>query len=138
MSTRNSIAQAHQNAIISLDRMRLHFSIVVAVLILLVGCSTRPQAVRGIADKRTNFEKFVPMREDPGAEGLRAVEPFFRTANRAQILRAIETACRERREGSSVYNPSTRAGYYVNCNPENRQLLNGYIPSDPRRRPHSR
>ena len=106
-----------------------------AVLALLVGCSDR--SARGIADTRSNFEKFLPMKEDAAAAGLKPTRPYFRTANREQILRAIEAACRGGKEGSSVYNPATQSGYYVNCNPRNRQLLNGYIPSDPRRRPHS-
>ncbi len=99
---------------------------------------------RGIADKRSNFEKFLPMTADPARDGLKIVRPFFRTANRAQILRAIEKACSgvgedgQRKKGSSVFNPAGDAGYYVNCNPENRQLLNGYVPANPRRAPHSR
>jgi hypothetical protein len=105
-------------------------------LILVLGaCSGGTQ--RGIADKRSNFSKFLPM-EKPAAEyGLKQVRPYFRRANRAEVLRAIESACVSgRKEGSSAYNPTTQAGYYVNCNPRNRQLLNGYVPLDARRRPH--
>lgn len=77
-------------------------------------------------------------------DGLRAVRPYFRTANRAEILRAIERACSgvgqngKRKEGSSVLNEENGSGYYVNCNPENRQLLNGYVPASNSRAPHSR
>lgn len=84
------------------------------------------------------------MSGDPARYGLKSVRPYFRTANRAQILRTIENACRgvgqggRRKEGSSAYNPGNETGYYVNCNPENRQLLNGYIPAKPSVEPHSR
>jgi hypothetical protein len=100
-----------------------------------VACTHTDQ--RGIADKRTNFERFLPMTSDPARHGLKSVRPFFRVANRAQVLRAIERACQGRQSGSSVQDPRTGAGYYVNCNPENRQLLNGYLPSNPRQQPHS-
>jgi hypothetical protein len=93
---------------------------------------------RGIADKRTNFEKFLPMTSDPTRYGLKPVRPFFHVANRAQVLRAIERACQGGERGSSVQDPRTGGGYYVNCNPENRQLLNGYVPTNPNQRPHSR
>lgn len=119
---------------------RLHFHALPAVFLicLMTACSTGSQ--RGIADKRSDFKKFLPM-EKPAAEyGLRQVRPFFKRANRAEILRAIEEACLSEgsnKSGSSAYNPATQAGYYVNCNPGNRQLLNGYIPVNARRRPHS-
>jgi hypothetical protein len=54
------------------------------------------------------------------------------------VLRAIERACTGGRRGSSIYNEKTGAGYYVNCNPRNRQLLNGYVSLTPAARPHSR
>lgn len=101
-----------------------------------VGCGHRDQ--RGIADKRTNFGRFLPMTGDPVKYGLKAVRPYFRVASRPQVLRAIERACQNGQMGSSVQDPRTGAGYYVNCNPDNRQLLNGYISSNPRREPHSR
>lgn len=72
------------------------------------------------------------------------VRPYFKTANRAEILRAIEGACRgvgedgRHKEGSSVFDSAAQTGYYVNCNPENRQLLNGYVPANPAHAPHSR
>ena len=84
------------------------------------------------------------MTGDPARDGLKPVRPFFRTANRAEILRAIEKACSgvgengRRKEGSSAFNPGTGAGFYVNCNPENRQLLNGYVPANSAHPPHSR
>ena len=99
------------------------------------GCSTG--SVRGIADKRSDFKRFRAMEGDASRYGLRAVRPYFQKANRTEILRAIETACTGSKEGSSSYNPETKAGYYVNCNPHNRQLLNGYVPANPRVRPHS-
>jgi hypothetical protein len=55
-----------------------------------------------------------------------------------QILRAIERACQSGQSGSSNQDARTGAGYYVNCNPENRHLLNGYVPINPRQQPHSR
>lgn len=78
------------------------------------------------------------MQSDPGREGLKAVRPYFKTASRPQILRAIERACTGDKRGNSVQDERTGAGYYVNCNPANRQLLNGYVPSNPREQPHSR
>ena len=105
------------------------------LLALLASCSSGSQ--RGIADKRTDFKKFLPMEEDPASHGLKPVRPYFRRPNHIEILHAIEVACAGGKEGSSAYNPVTQSGYYVNCNPRNRQLLNGYIPLDPRRRPHS-
>jgi hypothetical protein len=103
-------------------------------MVMSAGCTHRDQ--RGIADKRTNFERFLPMTADPARYGLRAARPFFHTANRMQIMRAIERACQGGESGSSVQD--ARGGYYVNCNPENRQLLNGYVPIHPRQQPHSR
>jgi hypothetical protein len=105
-----------------------------AVLLLACGSS----GVRGIADKRSDFQKFLPMTEDPVRHGLKGVRPFFKHANRSQILRAIETACQDpRKRGASIMNPSADSGYYVNCNPENRQLLNGYVSLNPSQAPHS-
>lgn len=106
-----------------------------AVLIVLglAACSSKAQ--RGLADKRSDFERFLPMERDPAGEGLKAVEPYFKTANKAQIVHAIERACQGNKAGSSVFDPKTGAGYYVNCNPRNRQLANGYIPLDPSRKP---
>jgi hypothetical protein len=101
-----------------------------------VACTHTDQ--RGIADKRTNFEHFLPMTADPAHYGLKLVRPFFRVANRTEILRAIAHACQNGQSGSSVQDPRTGGGYYVNCNPENKQLLNGFLPSSPRQEPHSR
>lgn len=115
-----------------------HRQVVSAILcaFLLTACSGGNQ--RGIADKRTDYKKFLPMEKPPAEYGLRQVRPFFRRANRAEILRAIDEACMGgAKAGSSAYNPATQAGYYVNCTPGNRQLLNGYIPVNARRRPHS-
>ena len=104
---------------------------------ILAACT--PAGVRGIADKRNDFRKFTPMTGDPARYGLKPVRPYFKRANRAQILRAIELACQGgRKRGSSMLNPAANSGYYVNCNPENRQLLNGYIPSSPSQSPRSR
>ena len=104
-------------------------------LSIVSGCSRSSE--RGIADRRSDFKRFIAMEGDPSRYGLRAVRPYFKQANRTQILRAIETACKGSKEGSSDYNPTTKAGYYINCNPRNRQLLNGYVPSDARKRPRS-
>lgn len=114
-----------------------HCGLMVVVLLasLVGGCSTGSE--RGIADKRSDFKRFMAMEGDAARYGLRTVRPYFKTANRAEILRAIQTACTNGKEGSSEYNPSTQAGYYVNCNPRNRQLLNGYIAANARKRPHS-
>jgi hypothetical protein len=103
--------------------------------VLQSGCGTG--GMRGIADKRSDFRRFLAMEGDASRYGLRAVRPYFQRANRTEILRAIEGACTGGKEGSSAYNPETKAGYYVNCNPRNRQLLNGYVPVNPRVRPHS-
>jgi len=78
------------------------------------------------------------MKTDPAREGLKAVKPYFRGADRAQVIRAIERACDGHRRGSSVYDPRTGTGYYINCNPRNQQLLNGYVPANPSEQPHSR
>jgi len=77
------------------------------------------------------------MRGDSAKYGLQRVRPFFKRANRPEILRAIERACAGEKEGSAVFNARTEEGYYVNCNPRNRQLLNGYVPADPSKKPHS-
>lgn len=106
--------------------------------VLLVSCSAIGGNPRGIADKRSDFRKFIPMTGDPAHYGLRAVRPYFNHADRAQILRAIEQSCAGEREGRSVFAPAREAGYYVNCNPSNRQLLNGYVPLNPHEHPHSR
>jgi hypothetical protein len=110
--------------------------------ILLVGivgtASCARQESRGVADSRSDFRQFIPMKADPARDGLKPVKPFFRAADRAGVLRAIERACDGRRRGSSVYDEKTGAGYYVNCNPRNRQLLNGYASANPRVQPHSR
>jgi hypothetical protein len=107
------------------------------VLLATVGACSRQDA-RGIADKRSDFRSFLPMKADPVRDGLRPVKPFFQRADRAEILRAMERACNGNRSGSSVYDPRTEAGYYVNCNPRNRQLLNGFVPLNPSEEPHSR
>jgi hypothetical protein len=93
---------------------------------------------RGIADGRSDFKSFIPMKQDLTRDGLKPVKPYFKRANRAEILRAIERACTGGKKGSSVFNPRTDEGYYVNCNPSNRQLLNGYVPANARQAPHSR
>ena len=109
-----------------------------AVLSLLLA-SCGGQNVRGIADKRSDFRRFVPMSGDAAREGLKTVRPFFKRADRAQILRAIESACAgEHKRGSSVFREESGSGYYVNCNPGNRQLLNGFVAANPREAPHSR
>ena len=112
-----------------------------AMFLLPAACSSTGEE-RGIADKRSDFGKFLPMKGDPTHDGLKPVRPFFRTVNRAEILRAIEHACvgqnGKRKEGSSVFDETKGTGYYVNCNPQNRQLLNGYVPTSNSRLPHSR
>ena len=107
----------------------------IAILLFAASCSSNAQ--RGIADKRSDYHKFLSMTGDPVRYGLKPVRPFFRTANRSEILRAIEAACTGEKEGSSVYRPESQSGYYVNCTPGNRQLLNGYVARNPRRRPSS-
>ena len=119
-------------------------SVILLAAVFLFPAACSPQNERGIADKRSDFGKFLPMTGDPTRDGLKAVRPFFRAANRSEVLRAIERACSgvgengRRKEGSSIFNRETGAGYYVNCNPENRQLLNGYIPANAAHPPHSR
>ena len=107
-----------------------------ALVLFCSSCSAEGQ--RGIADKRSNFQSFVPMKQDLARDGLKPVKPYFKRANRQEILRAIERACTGEKKGSSVFNPKTDEGYYVNCNPSNRQLLNGYVPANARQAPHSR
>jgi len=117
--------------------MRLHPAFLTTFLVLLLSaCSAQGQ--RGVADKRSDFKSFIPMQQDPARDGLKPVKPFFKRANREEVLRAIERACVGGKRGSSVFEPRTDEGYYVNCNPQNRQLLNGYIPANSRQAPHSR
>jgi hypothetical protein len=113
-------------------------SIVVCALALgLAACQSA--GVHGIADKRSDFRRFLPMTGEASHYGLKSTRPYFKRANRAQILRAIENACQgQHKRGQSVFNPATGSGYYVNCNPENRQLLNGYVAENPATAPHSR
>ena len=106
------------------------------LLLLAAGCSAGDQ--HGVADKRSDFKSFTPMQQDPARDGLKTVKPYFKRGSRDEILRAIERACVGGKEGSSVFNPRTGEGYYVNCNPRNRQLLNGYVPLNARQAPHSR
>jgi hypothetical protein len=118
----------------------MKFLIVLALIALLLGsaCSSRSRELRGIADKRSEFSRFLPMKADPARDGLKAVKPYFQRANRTEILRAIEHACVGGRSGSSIFEERRQAGYYVNCNPKNRQLLNGYVSANPSAQPHSR
>ena len=117
--------------------MRLQTVLPIAFLLVLVSaCSAGGQ--RGVADKRSDFKNFIPMQQEPERDGLKAVKPFFKRANQQEIVRAIERACVGEKRGSSVFEPRTGEGYYVNCNPRNRQLLNGYIPANARQAPHSR
>ena len=102
----------------------------------LTSCSAG--SARGIADGRSDYKQFLPMKTDPGKDGLKPVKPYFRGSDRAGVLRVIERACDGRRRGSSVYDERTGAGYYVNCNPRNRQLLNGYVSAQAKVQPHSR
>jgi hypothetical protein len=110
------------------------FGIAVSLLAL-AACSGSKQ--RGIADKRTDFAKFLPMEGDPQRYGLRAVRPRFANGQRAAVEHAIASACQGGKEGSSDFDPRTGQGYYINCNPRNRQLLNGYVPLNPAHMPHS-
>lgn len=110
--------------------------LIAALVLFSFSCSAGDQ--RGIADKRSDFKSFVPMRQDLARDGLKPVRPYFKRANRQEILRAIERACTGEKRGSSVFNPRTDEGYYVNCNPNNRQLLNGYVPANAKQAPHSR
>jgi hypothetical protein len=117
-----------------MKRILLSFSF---ALLMVTGCSVGSE--RGIADKRSDFRRFIPMTEDPSSHGLRAVEPFFRNVDRGRILSAIERGCAIRgKRGSAVYDERRHAGYYVNCNPDNRQLLNGYVPANSKKAPYSR
>lgn len=109
--------------------------VLTTLAMMLTACSAHGQ--RGIADKRSNFERFVPMKQDPAKDGLKTVKPYFERANRTEILRLIDHVCQGGKEGSSAYDPRSGRGYYINCNPRNRQFLNGYVPSNPKRRPHS-
>ena len=114
------------------------FCVLIGVsLLLLSSASCSGSKQRGIADKRTNFSKFLPMEGDAHRYGLRTVRPRFANGQRAQIEHAINVACQGGKEGSSSFDPQTDEGYYVNCNPSNRQLLNGYIPLNPAHMPHS-
>lgn len=110
--------------------------VTILFIFALSACSGEGQ--RGIADERSDFKSFTPMKQDVTRDGLKPVKPFFKRANREEILRAIERACIGGKRGSSVFEPGTGEGYYVNCNPRNRQLLNGYIPANARQAPHSR
>ena len=115
--------------------MKLSAAWLLPIVLFFLACAHSGQ--RGIADRRSDFRKFLPMTGDPARYGLKPVRPYFRSAKRAEILRAIETACSGDKEGASVLKPESQAGYYVNCNPKNRQLLNCYVSRDPRKRPHS-
>ena len=110
----------------------------VLLLLFVVFTSCASREARGIADSRTDFRQFAPMKADPARDGLKPVKPYFRRSDRSGVLRAIERACDGRRRGSSVYDERTGAGYYVNCNPRNRQLLNGYVSVSRAVQPHSR
>lgn len=116
--------------------MRLLPAVMTVCAIAMTACSAA-QGQRGIADERSHFEKFLPMKQDPARDGLKAVRPYFDRANRAQILGVIERVCQGGKEGSSAFDPRSQRGYYVNCNPRNRQFLNGYVPVNGRQRPHS-
>jgi hypothetical protein len=116
-----------------MKRILLSFSV---AFLVVAGCSVESE--RGIADKRSDFRRFIPMAEDPSSHGLRAVKPFFRDVDRGHILSAIERACAvPGKRGSAVFDERRQAGYYVNCNPNNRQLLNGYMPANSKEAPHS-
>src|SRR3954452_19053176 len=100
---------------------RLLPAFLLMLVVALTAACHKQAATRGIADERTDFSSFLPMKADPARDGLKRVNPYFRRADRAQILRAIEQACQGHRSGSSHYDPRTASGYYVNCNPKNRQ-----------------
>lgn len=117
-------------------RMKV-FALSFATLLILVTACT-PSGKRGIADKRTNFQQFLPMKSNPERDGLKPVKPYFRVPVRSEILREIQHACAGGKRGSSVFDPARGTGFYVNCNPENRQLLNGYVPLSAGQQPHSR
>ncbi len=108
-----------------------------AFVLLAAATACSATGERGIADKRSDFRRFIPMRTDPAADGLRQVHPYFRRADRTEIIRAIENACADGRSGRALFDERTKAGYYVNCNPRNRQLLNGYVPANAKQEPHS-
>jgi hypothetical protein len=113
-----------------------NFLIIIALLATLSACWRGE--TRGVADKRSDYRNFLPMKQDAARDGLKSVKPYLRRADRTEIIRAIDRACDGRRSGSSVYDPRTEAGYYVNCNPRNRHLLTGYVPLSPSEQPHSR
>jgi hypothetical protein len=116
--------------------MKMPKVLLIIISLLLISCNRGNQ--RGIADRRSDFKKFIVMEGAPESYGLKAVRPYFKRANRSELLSAIENACQSRaKSGASIFNPATGAGYYVNCNAANRQLLNGYIPSDARKKPRS-
>src|SRR5690349_5087520 len=73
------------------NRMRRIPSSIFLIFVVIVGCSGSSQ--RGIADKRSDFRRFLSMTDDPSSHGLREVEPYFQTADRARIMAAIERAC---------------------------------------------
>ena len=114
------------------------FPVFFTAILLLLSSACSAGGQRGVADKRSDYKSFIPMQQDPARDGLKAVKPYFKRANREEILRAIERACTGEKRGSSVFEPRTDEGYYVNCTPRNRQLLNGYVPANPRQAPHSR
>lgn len=108
-----------------------------AAILFLAATACSATDSHGVADKRSDFTQFVPMHTDPGRDGLKEVRAYFRRANRSEIIGVIEHACAGGRAGRSVYDEKTGAGYYVNCNPHNKQLLNGYVSANPRVEPHS-
>ena len=113
--------------------MRLPKAVLIAFLLAVLSSCASPDE-RGIADTRSEFGKFLPIPHAVASYDLKPVKPFFKRANRAEILRAIDHACQGSKGGSSIYDERTGAGYYVNCNPRNRRLLNGYSPLDPKKR----
>lgn len=117
--------------------MRVIIFSILTVLLATVKASSM-EDTRGIADKRSDFRQFLPMKTDPARDGLKAVKPYFRRSDRVAVMRAIQHACASHRSGSSFYDPKTEAGYYINCNSRNQQLLNGYVPITPSEKPHSR
>lgn len=128
-----------RNAMMNAENLSMKVSsVLLTVGVLAMTACSSAEGQRGVADQRSHFAQFIPMRQDPARDGLKEVRPFFNHANRTEIMRAIEHACVGDKAGSSVYDPRSGRGYYVNCNPRNRQLLNGYVPSNPRREPHSR
>ena len=115
---------------------RIAIFLTTSLLLMAAACSGGDQ--HGVADKRSDFKSFIPMNQDPARDGLKPVKPYFKRASRDEILRAIERACVGEKKGSSVFEPRTGEGYYVNCSSRNRQLLNGYVPANARQAPHSR